>query len=78
MGGGYTACGPVTATSATDVSVAAFLVALNKIELLLEEELLEKRQELGDHCGQAVLAISAATSKNLDQLLARTWKELGI
>jgi GTP-binding protein len=54
------------------------LVALNKIELLLEEELAEKRQELSVHCGQEVLSISAATSKNLDQLLARTWKELGI
>ena len=54
------------------------LVALNKIELLLEEELEQKRQELGDHCGQDILAISAATSKNLDQLLARTWRELGI
>jgi GTP-binding protein len=54
------------------------LVALNKIELLLDEELEEKLQAIGDHCGQSVLAISGATSKNLDQLLARTWKELGI
>ena len=54
------------------------IVALNKIELLLEEELAEKLQQASDHCGRPVLAISAATSKGLDQLLAATWKELGI
>ena len=54
------------------------IVALNKIELLLEEELEEKLQLASDHCGRPVLAISAATSKGLDQLLAGTWKELGI
>ena len=54
------------------------LVALNKIELLLDEELEERIAQASAHCGAPVLAISAATSKNLDQLLAATWKELGI
>lgn len=54
------------------------LVALNKTELLLEDELEERIQQVSDHCGQPVLDISAATSKNLDQLLAKVWKELGV
>ena len=54
------------------------LVALNKTELLLDDELEERIQQASDHCGQPVLAISAATSHNLDKLLAATWKELGI
>mgnify|MGYP003326356855 CR=1 FL=1 len=54
------------------------LVALTKIELLLEEELLERRQLLEQHWGGSVLAISAAAARNLDQLLAATWRELGI
>jgi GTP-binding protein len=53
-------------------------VALNKTELLLDHELEEKIEQASDHCGQPVLAISAATSHNLDKLLAATWKELGI
>ncbi|MEY2643537.1 MAG: GTPase ObgE [Cyanobacteriota bacterium] len=54
------------------------LVALSKCELLLEEELAQKRQEASHHCGQPVLAISAATNTNLDQLCAAVWQELGI
>jgi GTP-binding protein len=54
------------------------LVALNKTELLLDDELKERVERASDHCGQPVLAISAATSANLDKLLAATWKELGI
>ena len=54
------------------------LVALNKTELLLDEELEERIQLIGDHCGQSVLDVSAGTSKNLDQLLSRVWKELGV
>ena len=54
------------------------LVALNKIELLLEEELAEKLEQASTHCGQPVLAISAATSANLDQLRSSVWRELGI
>jgi GTP-binding protein len=54
------------------------LVALNKTELLLDEELEERIAQASAHCGRPVLAISAATSKNLDQLLAATWKQLGI
>ena len=54
------------------------LVALNKTELLLDEELEERIQLISDHCGQSVLDVSAATSKNLDQLLSRVWKELGV
>jgi GTP-binding protein len=54
------------------------LVALNKTELLLDDELKERIQLVSDHCGQPVLDVSAATSKNLDQLLSRVWKELGV
>jgi len=54
------------------------LVALNKTELLLDDELEERVRQISDHCGQPVLDISAATSKNLDQLLAKVWKELGV
>ena len=54
------------------------LVALNKIELLLEEELTEKMAQASAHCGQPVLAISAATAANLDQLRSSVWRELGI
>ncbi|MFM8975125.1 MAG: Obg family GTPase CgtA [Vulcanococcus sp.] len=54
------------------------LVALTKIELLLEEELQARRQLLEQHCGGPVLAISAAAARNLDQLLAATWQQLGI
>jgi GTP-binding protein len=54
------------------------LVALTKIELLLEEELQARRALLEQHCGGPVLTISAAAAMNLGQLLAATWKELGI
>jgi len=54
------------------------LVALTKIELLLEPELEDRLQRLQDHCGGPVLAISAAAAMNLDQLLAATWQQLGI
>jgi GTP-binding protein len=60
------------------LSERPILVALTKSELLLEEELQERRQLLEQHCGRPVLAISAATAQNLDQLLAATWRELGI
>jgi GTP-binding protein len=46
--------------------------------LLLDDELEERVQQASDHCGHPVLAISAATSSNLDKLLTATWKELGI
>ncbi len=55
-----------------------WLVALNKTELLLDDELEERIQQASDHCGKPVMAISAATSHDLDKLLAATWKELGI
>ena len=54
------------------------LVALNKVELLLEEELQERLEAAQAHCGHPVLAISAAASIRLDQLLSAVWKELGI
>ena len=54
------------------------LVALNKVELLLEEEREERLAAASAHCGQPVLAISAAASIQLDRLLAAVWKELGI
>jgi len=58
------------------------LVVLNKIELLDPaslEELVEKvRQQVQARGGLPVLAISAAASKNLPQLLAAVWQQLGI
>jgi putative ribosome biogenesis GTPase RsgA len=53
-------------------------VALTKIELLLDEELEDRRQQLQERWGGPVLAISAAAARNLDQLLAATWQQLGI
>jgi GTP-binding protein len=54
------------------------LVALNKVELLLDEELDALRGAAEAHCGHPVLAISAAAAIRLDQLLAAVWRELGI
>jgi GTP-binding protein len=58
------------------------LVVLNKIELLdsasLEEVLEKVSQQVGARGGLPVLAISAAASKNLPQLLAAVWQQLGI
>ena len=58
------------------------LVVLNKIELLDPaslEELGEKvSQQVQARGGLPVLAISAAASKNLPQLLAAVWQQLGI
>jgi GTP-binding protein len=58
------------------------LVVLNKIELLDParlEELVEKvNQQVQARGGLPVLAISAAASKNLPQLLAAVWQQLGI
>ncbi len=54
------------------------LLVLNKQELLLDEQLPELSQELEQASGRAPLCISAAMGRNLDQLLERVWKELGI
>ena len=58
------------------------LVVLNKIELLDPaslEELVEKvSRQVQARGGLPVLAISAAASKNLPQLLAAVWQQLGI
>ena len=58
------------------------IVVLNKIELLDPaslEELVEKvSQQVQARGGLPVLAISAAASKNLPQLLAAVWQQLGI
>ena len=58
------------------------LVVLNKIELLDPaslEELVEKvSQQVQARGGLPVLVISAAASKNLPQLLAAVWQQLGI
>jgi cytochrome c oxidase subunit 3/cytochrome o ubiquinol oxidase subunit 3 len=40
------------------------LVALNKVELLLEEELEERLAAAAAHCGVPVLAVSAANQKD--------------
>ncbi|MCP9850869.1 GTPase ObgE [Cyanobium sp. Morenito 9A2] len=52
------------------------IVALNKIELLLDEDLAELQQRVADQCGQPVLLVSAATSQGLDPLLGAVWREL--
>ncbi len=58
------------------------LVVLNKIELLdsasLEEVHEKVSQQVQARGGLPVLAISAAASKNLPQLLAAVWQQLGI
>jgi GTP-binding protein len=58
------------------------LVVLNKIELLdsaaLESALDMVRQQVKSQGEQPVLAISAAASKNLPELLAAVWQQLGI
>ena len=54
------------------------LLVLNKIELLDEATLVERRQALEAAAGQAVLPISAAAAMNLGELLAAVWQQLGI
>ena len=58
------------------------LVVLNKIELLdsasLEEMLEKVSQQVQARGGLPVMAISAAASRNLPQLLAGVWQQLGI
>ena len=54
------------------------LVALSKIELLDKDSLQELKSELEAAAGQPVLAISAAASMNLNELLAAVWQQLGI
>ncbi|MCF8140160.1 GTPase ObgE [Cyanobium sp. Maggiore-St4-Cus] len=58
------------------------LVVLNKIELLdpasLEDLVGKVSQQVQARGGLPVLAVSAAASKNLPQLLAAVWQQLGI
>ena len=58
------------------------LVVLNKIELLdpasLEDLVGKVSQQVQAGGGLPVLAVSAAASKNLPQLLAAVWQQLGI
>ena len=54
------------------------LLVLNKQELLLDEQLPELSRELLQTSGRTPLCISAAMGSNLDLLLERVWKELGI
>lgn len=58
------------------------LVVLNKIELLdpaaLADALHGLRQQVQAREGPPVLAISAAAAKNLPELLAAVWQQLGI
>ncbi|MEX1322831.1 MAG: GTPase, partial [Synechococcaceae cyanobacterium] len=51
---------------------------LNKIELLDPAELAERIAALEGHCGGTVVAVSAATSANLNRLLAVVWEKLGL
>jgi GTP-binding protein len=54
------------------------LVVLNKIELLDPETLDNLQQQVVQAAGQPVLAISAAASMNLKELLSAVWQQLGI
>jgi GTPase len=54
------------------------ILALNKSELLLPDQLEAARDALAALWGGEVLLISAATNSGLDLLLAEVWKELGI
>ena len=54
------------------------LVALNKIELLDPDELEDLRHQVQALASLPVLAISAAASQNLKQLLDAVWQQLGI
>lgn len=54
------------------------ILALNKSELLLPDQLEAARASLAARWGGEVLLISAATNSGLDGLLAEVWKELGI
>ncbi len=54
------------------------ILALNKSELLLPDQLEAARAALAALWGGEVLLISAATNLGLDGLLAEVWKELGI
>jgi GTP-binding protein len=54
------------------------ILALNKSELLLPDQLEAARAALAALWGGEVLLISAATNWGLDGLLAEVWKELGI
>ncbi|MCP9819614.1 GTPase ObgE [Synechococcus sp. Cruz-9H2] len=54
------------------------ILALNKCELLLPDQLEAARAALAALWGGEVLLISAATNWGLDGLLAEVWKELGI
>lgn len=54
------------------------ILALNKSELLLPDQLEAARAALAALWGGEVLLISAATNSGLDGLLAEVWRELGI
>jgi len=58
------------------------LVVLNKIELVDQAVLSDLLTQLNTHVqargGEPVLAISAAASMNLPELLAAVWQQLGI
>ena len=54
------------------------IAVLNKIELLDRLDLEQKLTALEGHCDGPVLAVSAATSANLNRLLAVVWKQLGL
>jgi GTP-binding protein len=54
------------------------LLVLNKQELRFEEELPQLMDELAKASGAAPLCISAAMGTNLDALLERIWRELGV
>ena len=54
------------------------ILVLNKQELVSDDQLAELVGDLEGASGRSVLCVSAAMGSNLDTLLARVWRELGI
>ena len=54
------------------------ILVLNKQELVSDDQLAELVGDLEGASGRSVLCVSAAMGSNLDALLARVWRELGI
>jgi len=54
------------------------ILVLNKQELVSDDQLAELVGDLEGASGRSVLCVSAAMGSNLDALLARVWRELGV
>ena len=54
------------------------ILVLNKQELVSDDQLPELVGDLEGASGRSVLCVSAAMGSNLDALLERVWRELGV